>query len=138
MPRSTHWWPSATQRRNPAISRAPIRFAQASRSKESFSKIPRKESVGSVNKTMKIESRLVQCGARKKAGNFVPVTTPIYTAASYFYESMGQLDRVMGREEEGPSYARYDNPTNGALEELVNELEGGEGTVACASGMSAV
>ena len=87
---------------------------------------------------MKIESKLIHCGDRKKPGNFVPVTTPIYTAASYFYESMGQLDRVMGREEEGPSYARYDNPTNNALEELVNELEGGGGTVACASGMSAV
>jgi cystathionine beta-lyase/cystathionine gamma-synthase len=87
---------------------------------------------------MKIESKLVHCGDRKKAGDFVPVTTPIYTAASYFYESMGQLDRVMGREEEGPSYARYDNPTNNALEDLVNQLEGGEGTVACASGMSAV
>jgi len=48
------------------------------------------------------------------------------------------LDRVMGREEEGPSYARYDNPTGSALEELVNTLESGGGTVACASGMSAV
>lgn len=87
---------------------------------------------------MKIESKLVHVGDRKKAGDFIPVTTPIYTAASYFYDSMSQLDRVMGREEEGPSYARYDNPTNNALEELVNTLEGGGGTVACASGMSAM
>ena len=87
---------------------------------------------------MKIESKLVHAGDRKKAGDFIPVTTPIYTAASYFYDSMAQLDRVMGREEEGPSYARYDNPTNNALEELVNTLEGGGGTVACASGMSAM
>jgi cystathionine beta-lyase/cystathionine gamma-synthase len=87
---------------------------------------------------MKIESKLVHSGDRKQPGNFVPVTTPIYTAASYFYESMDQLDRVMGREEDGPSYARYDNPTSGALEELVNDLEGGSGAVACASGMSAL
>ncbi|HLH37550.1 MAG TPA: aminotransferase class I/II-fold pyridoxal phosphate-dependent enzyme [Bryobacteraceae bacterium] len=87
---------------------------------------------------MKIESKLVHAGDRKKAGPFIPVTTPIYTAASYFYDSMAQLDRVMGREEEGPSYARYDNPTGSALEELVNTLENGGGAVACASGMSAV
>ncbi len=87
---------------------------------------------------MKIESKLVHAGDRKKAGNFIPVATPIYTAASYFYESMSQLDRVMGREEDGPSYARYDNPTGSALEELVNTLENGAGTVACASGMSAI
>ena len=87
---------------------------------------------------MKIESKLVHSGDRKKAGNFTPVSTPIHTAASYFYDSMDQLDRIFGREEQGPSYARYDNPTTNALEELVNDLEGGHGAVACASGMSAL
>jgi O-acetylhomoserine/O-acetylserine sulfhydrylase-like pyridoxal-dependent enzyme len=49
---------------------------------------------------------------------------------------MDQLDRIFAREEEGPSYARYDNPTRTALESLVNELESGHGAIACASGMS--
>ena len=87
---------------------------------------------------MKFESKTVHAGDRKKAGNFIPVTTPIYTASSYAYESMEQLDRVFGREEQGPSYARYDNPTVNALQELVNELEGGHGTLACSSGMMAM
>jgi cystathionine beta-lyase/cystathionine gamma-synthase len=87
---------------------------------------------------MKFESKTVHVGDRKKAGNFVPVTTPIYTASSYAYESMDQLDRVFGREEQGPSYARYDNPTVTALQELVNELEGGHCTLACSSGMMAM
>jgi cystathionine beta-lyase/cystathionine gamma-synthase len=87
---------------------------------------------------MKFESKAVHSGDRKKAGDFIPVTTPIYAAASYFYDSMDRLDRVFGREEEGPSYARYDNPTTSALEELVNDLEGGDGALACASGMSAI
>jgi cystathionine beta-lyase/cystathionine gamma-synthase len=87
---------------------------------------------------MKFESKTVHAGDRKKTGTFIPVTTPIYTAASYFYDSMDQLDRVFGREEQGPSYARYDNPTTSALEDLVNELEGGHGALACASGMSAI
>jgi cystathionine beta-lyase/cystathionine gamma-synthase len=87
---------------------------------------------------MKFESKTVHAGDRKKAGNFIPVTTPIYTASSYAYESMTQLDRVFGREELGQSYARYDNPTVNALQELVNELEGGHGTLACSSGMMAM
>jgi cystathionine beta-lyase/cystathionine gamma-synthase len=87
---------------------------------------------------MKFESKTVHAGDRKKAGNFIPVTTPIYTASSYAYESMAQLDRVFGREEPGQSYARYDNPTVNALQELVNELEGGHRTLACSSGMMAM
>jgi len=87
---------------------------------------------------MKFESKTVHVGDRKKAGNFIPVTTPIYTASSYAYESMDQLDRIFGREEQGPSYARYDNPTVNALQELVNELEGGHATLACSSGMMAM
>jgi cystathionine gamma-synthase/methionine-gamma-lyase len=87
---------------------------------------------------MDIRTRAVHAGDRKKAGPHVPVTTPIYTAASFFYEDMEQLDRVFGREEAGYCYSRYDNPTNGALEELVTSLEGGHGALACASGMAAI
>jgi cystathionine gamma-synthase/methionine-gamma-lyase len=87
---------------------------------------------------MKIESKTVHWADRRRPGGFIPVTTPIFAAASYVYESMEQLDRVFAMEEPGPSYARYDNPTRNALEELVRELEGGAGAVACASGMSAV
>ncbi len=87
---------------------------------------------------MKFESKTVHAGDRRKAGNYIPVTTPIYTAASYIYDSMEQLDRVFAREEEGPSYARYDNPTTTALETLVNELEGGNAAFACSSGMMAM
>jgi len=51
---------------------------------------------------------------------------------------MEQLDRVVARTEPGYSYARYDNPTNAALEELMTVLERGHGALACASGMAAV
>jgi cystathionine gamma-synthase/methionine-gamma-lyase len=87
---------------------------------------------------MKFETKAVHFADRKKAGDFIPVSTPIYTAASYAYDSMDQLDRIFGREEEGPSYARYDNPTRAVLENLVTELEGGAGAIACASGMIAI
>ena len=57
---------------------------------------------------------------------------------TYVYDSMEELDRIFGGEEEGQSYGRYDNPTRNALADLVNELEGGAGAIACSSGMSAL
>jgi cystathionine beta-lyase/cystathionine gamma-synthase len=87
---------------------------------------------------VQIHSKAVHAGDRKKLGPHVPITTPIYTASSYFYESMEQLDRIFGQEEHGPCYARYDNPSAAALEELVASLEGGHGALACSSGMAAI
>ena len=91
---------------------------------------------------MKIETKAVHAGDRKRnpkrPDEHIPVTTPISTAVSYFYQSAEKLDAVMGHEEEGFSYSRYGNPTSAALEELIAELEGGAGALACASGMTAV
>ncbi|HEY7335110.1 MAG TPA: PLP-dependent aspartate aminotransferase family protein [Bryobacteraceae bacterium] len=88
---------------------------------------------------MKLETKAVHWGDRlRKTAGFTPTATPIYASSSYLYNSMDQLDRVLGREEEGASYARYDNPTRAALEELVRELENGAGAVACSSGMAAL
>lgn len=87
---------------------------------------------------MNIETKAVHAGDRKKAGPHVPVTTPIYTASSYFYDKVEELDRIFGHEAEGFCYARYDNPTNAALEELLASLENGRGALACGSGMAAI
>jgi cystathionine gamma-synthase/methionine-gamma-lyase len=51
---------------------------------------------------------------------------------------MEQLDRIFGQEEQGYCYARYDNPSNAALEELITAMEGGHGALACGSGMAAL
>ena len=87
---------------------------------------------------MQIQTKAVHVGDRKKLGPHVPSTTPIYTASSYTYESMEQLDKIFGQEASGPCYARYDNPSAAALEELVCSLESGHGALACASGMAAI
>lgn len=87
---------------------------------------------------MRIETKAVHAGDRKKMSAQVPVTTPIYTAASFFSDSTEQLDRILGGEEEGYCYSRYDNPTNHGLEELMTALEGGHGALATASGMAAI
>ena len=86
---------------------------------------------------MDIHTKAVHIGDRKKAGAYTPVTTPIHTATSYFYESTEQLDHIFAQEEQGYCYSRYDNPSTAALEELVNSLENGAGALACASGMAA-
>ena len=87
---------------------------------------------------MNIHTKAVHTGERKPAGAHIPVTTPIHTATSYFYETTEQLDRVFGDVEKGYCYARYDNPSTGALEELMCALESGDAALACASGMAAL
>ena len=87
---------------------------------------------------MQIHTKAVHAGDRKRPGAHTPVTTPIHTATSYFYDSMQQLDRIFSNEEAGYCYARYDNPSAAALEELVASLENGAAALACSSGMSAI
>ncbi len=87
---------------------------------------------------MKIHTQAVHAGDRKKPGPHVPVTTPIYTATSYLHESVADLDRIFGGEQAGYSYARYDNPTTSALQDLLTSLESGHAAIACASGMAAL
>ena len=87
---------------------------------------------------VKIQTTAVHAGDRKKPGPAVPTTTPICTATAFTYDSMEELDRIFGREIPGYSYSRYDSPTSAALEELTTALESGHGSLACASGMSAL
>ncbi len=88
---------------------------------------------------MKFESQVVHVGDRKRERpTAIPSTTPIHMATTYFYDTAEQLDRIFGHEEEGPSYSRYDNPTNSALEELTTALENGHGSLATSGGMSAL
>ena len=87
---------------------------------------------------MRIHSKAVHAGDRKRPGAQTPVATPIYTAASFIAENTAQLDRIFAQEERGYCYSRYENPTTVALEELVTSLETGAGALACASGMAAM
>lgn len=90
---------------------------------------------------MNLHTKAVHTGDRKRSEtghDWVPVTTPIHTATSYFYNDLADLDRVFAKELPGQSYARYSNPTNDALEEVCTALEGGAGSLACSSGMAAL
>jgi len=88
---------------------------------------------------MKLNSRAVHTGDRKRSElGWTPVTTPIHLSSGYIYNDMEELDRVFAKEIPGQSYSRYGNPTSDALEQLVNNLEGGAGALACSSGMAAL
>lgn len=88
---------------------------------------------------MKLNSKAVHSGDRKRsASGWTPVTTPIHLSTGYIYGDMEDLDKVFAKEMPGQSYSRYGHPTGDALEELVNDLEGGAGALACSSGMAAL
>lgn len=89
-------------------------------------------------KNKSIFTQAVHSGEKGPLPDFVPVSTPVYNAATYFYESMNDLDAVFAGEKKGYVYTRYGNPTTRALEEAVAVLEGGEAAHAFSSGMAAI
>jgi cystathionine gamma-synthase/methionine-gamma-lyase len=91
----------------------------------------------------RFETRAVHSGERRGDGNgsFSPISTPIYASTTFSHADVETTDRVLGGEEKGYSYARYDNPTVVAFEEALASLEdpgGGARAFAFASGMSAM
>src|ERR671914_1182990 len=90
----------------------------------------------------RFETRAVHSGERRpvlRDGSFFPIWTPIYASTTFSHQDIETTDRVLGGEEPGYSYARYDNPTVVAFEEALASLEGGEARAfAFASGMAAM
>jgi cystathionine beta-lyase/cystathionine gamma-synthase len=81
---------------------------------------------------------LVHAGERLDVPVGLPVSTPIYSTATFTYETMAEVDRVFAGEQPGYVYTRYGNPTVAALEEAMRQLEGGAAACAYASGMAAL
>ncbi len=70
--------------------------------------------------------------------DFYPISTPIYASTTFSHPDIETTDRVLGGEQAGYSYARYDNPTVAAFEEALAALEGSGRAFAFASGMAAM
>lgn len=85
-----------------------------------------------------IATQLVHAGERQPPPAGQPVVTPIYASATFTYDSMQEIDQVFGGEKQGYIYTRYGNPTIGALEEALREIEEGATACAYATGMAAV
>lgn len=89
-------------------------------------------------KTKSFETKAVHAGERASTPDYTPVATPIWPAVSYVYESMDDLDAVLGGTKAGPVYLRYGSPTVSAFETAIAALEGTEAAQATSSGMAAV
>src|SRR5919112_3688890 len=96
----------------------------------------------------RFETRAVHSGEHRagakegRDGIFYPISTPIYASTTFSHPDIETTDRVLGGEEQGYSYARYDNPTVRAFEEALVSLEvpgadAGVRAFAFASGMAA-
>lgn len=66
------------------------------------------------------------------------ILRPIHTSVTFGYESSRQLAEVFQSKQPGFRYARAGNPSVAALEDKINQMEDGLGTLCFASGMSAV
>ncbi|HET7273059.1 MAG TPA: aminotransferase class I/II-fold pyridoxal phosphate-dependent enzyme, partial [Rubrobacter sp.] len=81
----------------------------------------------------RFETRAVHSGEHRarqsddRDGSFYPISTPIYASTTFSHPNIETTDRVLGGEEQGYSYARYDNPTVRAFEEALVSLETPEG-----------
>ncbi|MCA1687181.1 MAG: aminotransferase class I/II-fold pyridoxal phosphate-dependent enzyme, partial [Actinobacteria bacterium] len=89
--------------------------------------------------TRAVHSGERRAGSRGEDGAFFPISTPIYASTTFSHPDIETTDRILGGEQEGYSYARYDNPTVVAFEEALASLEGGGARAfAFASGMAAM
>lgn len=84
------------------------------------------------------QTRAVHAGERVPPGDYTPVSTPIYPAVGYLYDSMDDLDAVFGGAKPGYVYARYATPTVVAFETAVASLENAQAAQAYSSGMAAI
>ena len=66
------------------------------------------------------------------------VAVPIYQTAAYAFDSADHGAALFNLEAEGYRYSRIANPTTAVLEQRVTELEGGVGSLAVATGQSAL
>src|ERR671936_1892104 len=88
---------------------------------------------------MRFDTLAVHAGSPPTTfGGAHPTAPPLVPASSYWYDSAAELDRVLGDEQPGYSYARYASPTVVAFEEAVAALEAAPAAVAFASGMAAI
>ncbi len=85
-----------------------------------------------------ITTQLVHAGERQPTPTGQPVSTPVYASATFTYDSMQEMDQVFAGEKQGYIYTRYGNPTIGALEDAMREIEEGATACAYATGMAAV
>ncbi len=84
---------------------------------------------------MKIETKCIQSGYKPKNGE--ARVLPIFQSTTYKYDTAEYMGSLFDLEKEGYFYTRLANPTAGAVEEKIAELEGGSGAMMTSSGQAA-
>lgn len=87
--------------------------------------------------TRKFATAAVHGGRLPNDGTGTHVT-PIYPTSTFLLGSLDRGERLFAGDEPGYIYTRLTNPTVGALEAQMAELEGAEAAIAFASGMGAI
>ncbi len=77
-------------------------------------------------------------GDRQKGIEHGSLHKPIHTSVAFGYADARQLASVFQGKEPGFRYGRQGNPTISALEDKVNKMEQGVGTICFATGMGAI
>lgn len=77
-------------------------------------------------------------GVCAPAGEAGATTPTLVQSTSFAYETAEALEAVFAGREPGYVYSRIANPTVAQFERRIAALEGGAGSVACASGMAAI
>ena len=85
-----------------------------------------------------LQTKTVHSGDTRQFPNGVPTATPIYSAVTFTYDSMADMDRAFSGEVDGYVYTRHGNPTVASFERTMLALEGGAGACAFGSGMAAL
>lgn len=69
---------------------------------------------------------------------FGSTLSPIYQSSAFEHKTSLELEHIFENKTPGYCYTRVANPTVTSFENRITKLEGGIGTVACASGMAAL
>ena len=77
-------------------------------------------------------------GDRQKTIEHGSVHKPIHTSVTYGYTDARELAQVFQGKKPGYRYGRQGNPTVSALEDKINNMEDGVGTLCFATGMAAI
>lgn len=85
---------------------------------------------------MNYNTRLLHEGVKREPNG--ATFPPIFQSSAFAQEAAEDLAGIFENKKMGYCYTRVANPTVSAFEERITKLEGGIGSVACASGMAAL
>ena len=86
----------------------------------------------------RFDTQAVHAGKEAVQSEMRSCAVPIHQTASYLLGDTERAQELFALEKKGDIYSRISNPTNEVFEERLAALEGGVGSVATSSGMSAL